>query len=179
MHTAFEKLIGRTAVMVLVTLVAISKAANAIGDVPAKPFGAPNFQGEWEGWLCPKDATHDLDRCSVFALVLYESGENLCGVHSFGLPQASRMDEGTAPSVVGRPVGNLVDVRITSGRAEPEVTLKARITRYRRRIHFQLLTFESGDWLLPKDVWLTRVTREHLLSEEATAEVEAACANDR
>jgi hypothetical protein len=165
----------RTALLFVGLLMGVPGAGNAAAlDKPARP--APEaFQGEWEGWRCPKGISSDVDRCSVFALVLYERNGHLCGLHSFALPRARRTDDGSAPSVAGTASGKIANVKITSGRADPEVTLNARITRDGQRLHFQLLTFEAGDWFLPRNIWLARAPGAHVLSDEATGDAEAAC----
>ena len=168
-------LIERTALLLVGLLMGVPDAGNAGAlDKPARP-ASEAFQGEWEGWRCPKGISSNVDQCSVFALVLFERDGYLCGLHSFALPRARRTDDGIAPSVAGTISGKIAHVKITSGRADPEVTLDARITRDGQRLHFQLLTFAAGDWFLPRNVWLARATGAHVLSDEATSDAEAAC----
>src|ERR1700676_4039037 len=114
------------------------------------------FEGGWNAWLCPAGISQDPNKCGNFALYLYVANGKLCGAHAFATAGGGRTDEGSAPSIVGAIVGSSADIAITSGRADPPVTLRARMTRKGLRLHWKTLDSKLGDYLIPPDVWLTR-----------------------
>jgi hypothetical protein len=146
-------------------------------------FGSPSradrpesvFQGGWAAWLCPRGVAHDPDKCSNFAVYLYAKDGKLCGAHTFASAGASRVDEGVAPSIVGTIVNSSADIEITSGRADPTITLHAQISHSQGRLHWRTLESKSGDYLIPTDAWLTR-SKTPVFSDEFAASLRSACA---
>jgi len=132
------------------------------------------FEGSWSVWLCPAGVAQSADNCARFELYIYESNGELCGAHAFASAGASRVDEGSAPSIVGKVAGYSADVAITSGRADPPVTLHARLTRSGTRLRWKRLDAPLGDYLIPEDVWLSR-NKGPLFSSDFAYELRKAC----
>jgi hypothetical protein len=152
--------------------------ASAIGLIASSLAADPppqSFEGTWEAYpSCPAGAPKNSDRCSYFAIALYERGGKLCGVHSFATPGGARMDDGDAPSIIGSMSGPIAEIQVTSGRADPAVTIHAQITRSGSRLHWQSLEAKDGDYLIAHDVWMTRTSRP-MFSDALNARVKAAC----
>lgn len=133
------------------------------------------FKGGWNAWLCPAGISQDHNKCSHFIVYLYEANGKLCGAHAFATAGGNRTDDGSAPSIVGAIVGSSAEIAITSGRADPPVTIRARITRKGVRLRWKTLDSMQGDYLLSPDVWLTR-DNSPVFSDEFALRLKAACA---
>jgi hypothetical protein len=97
----------------LAWMVGFAALASGIGQRLDAKEPISRFEGSWSVWLCPTGVTQGADNCAQFELYLYESNGELCGAHAFASAEASRVDEGSAPSIVGKVAGYSADVAIT------------------------------------------------------------------
>jgi hypothetical protein len=132
------------------------------------------FAGGWTAWHCPPKVTEDPEKCSNFTIFLYQRQGQLCGVHAYATVNASRVDEGVAPSILGKVTGPEADGVVQSGRADPPVRLRVQLSLVKDRLHWKTVGLEGndGDYLIPDDVWLSR-ERDAALAKDA--DLEAAC----
>jgi uncharacterized protein YecT (DUF1311 family) len=139
----------------------------------------PTFAGGWTAWMCPPGAAHDPEHCASFEIFLYEKEGQLCGAHIFATANATRLDEGGAPSIIGKLNGPEADMIAQSGRSDPPVRMRVRMSLAKNGLHWKMVGMEpsqggSGEYLIPEDVWL-HSTFEHVFSEEFATELKTAC----
>jgi uncharacterized protein YecT (DUF1311 family) len=151
----------------------------ALSQLPRQSQDQPTFAGGWDVWMCPAGVARDPEKCANFSIFLYEKAGQLCGAHIFATANASRLDEGGAPSIIGKSSGLEATVIAESSRSDPPVRLHVRMGLEKNRLHWEVISAEpseggSGEYLIPADVWLTR-TLEPVFSDEFAAELKTAC----
>jgi hypothetical protein len=157
------------------TFSALSIGRSPFGRPPNpqdEPLRLPLFEGEWEATMCPQGIGITPEQCSHFAISLFEKQSQLCGVHSFAAPGAGRVDEGKAPSIVGRFAANKAEIVVTSGRVPTSlrVSLVRSTDGYVDYIHWKALDPNTiSDSLLPINVSLTRPTTPVFAPEHASS----------
>ena len=137
------------------------------------------FVGAWTAWMCPAGVAHDPEKCGNFGIFLYQKEGRLCGAHTFATANASRLDEGGAPSIIGKLNGLEADATVQSGRSDPPVRMRVRMSLAKNTLHWKIVGMEpshggTGEYLIPEDVWLTS-TFEPVFSEDFAAELKTAC----
>ena len=151
-------------------------AALCLGGLPCLAAdGTAGFSGAWVGWLCPPGAQQNVGQCSNFMMELHQDGNRLCGVHAFATPGASRMDEGTPPSISGEVSDDTASVVVVSSRASPPVRVRAELKMAGGALQWQRLENPGGDYLLPMSARLIRSKSKSLFAPVFARELKAAC----
>jgi uncharacterized protein YecT (DUF1311 family) len=154
--------------------------SSASNDTESSAQKRPlTFAGGWTAWMCPPRVEPDPEKCANLGIYLYERHGQLCGAHTFATANATRLDEGGAPSILGKLNGPQAEVIVESGRSEPPVHLRVQISFAKEQLHWKIVGAEpshggSGEYLVPEDVWLRR-DDEPVFSKEFAAELKAAC----
>lgn len=136
---------------------------------------APDYSGAWQGWLCPEGLKRDSGKCSSFVLELHQKDGRLCGAHTFSTADASRVDEGGAPSVSGEVKGETADIMVTSTLGKTPVRVRAALRRAGRALQWQRLDAPQGDYLLPQTARLTKARKKSLFAPLFEQELQAIC----
>lgn len=140
----------------------------------SKAAVAQQFAGDWVAWFCPANVKADPEKCSSFAVVLFEQRGRLCGSHSFATPRGARLDEGAAASIIGTTSKQTAAATIQSGRSGQQMRVQFRLSG--DRVDWQRIDQPAGDHLLPVSARLQRAKRGSLFEESYVAEIEVACA---
>lgn len=134
-----------------------------------------DFSGAWQGWLCPEGVQRDSGRCSTFVLELHQKDHRLCGAHTFSTADASRVDEGAAPSVFGEVKGGTAEIMVTSTFGKTPVKIPAELRRAGSALQWQRLEAPRGDYLLPQRARLMRAKKKTLFAPVFEQELLAIC----
>ena len=151
----------------------------ALSKQSSQTPGQPAFAGAWTAWMCSAGVAHTPEKCANFAIFLYQKEGQLCGAHTFATANATRLDEGEAPSIIGKPNGLEADVTAQSSRSDPPVRMRVRMSLAKNRLHWKMVGLApsqggTGEYLIPEDVWLSR-TFERVFSKDFAAELKTAC----
>ncbi|HEY8605778.1 MAG TPA: hypothetical protein VIM12_01530 [Noviherbaspirillum sp.] len=152
-------------------LLALSLLAAAF---PARA-DTSDFSGAWQAWLCPEGVQRESGKCSTFVLELHQKGERLCGVHTFSTADATRVDEGVAPSLSGTMSDEVATVTVTSTFGRAPVPVKAELRRTGATLQWLRLDAPKGDFLLPQKARLTRAKKKSLFAPLFAQELQAVC----
>ncbi|GIZ52258.1 hypothetical protein [Noviherbaspirillum aridicola] len=156
---------------VLRTIVPIFLLALA---APA-PAQTGDYAGAWQAWLCPEGLQRDSGRCSTFVLELHQKEGRLCGSHMFSNADASRIDEGGAPSITGESGGETAEVVLTSTFGKTPVQIRGELKRVGSALQWQRLDAPRGDYLLPQKARLTKAKKKSLFAPVFEQELQAIC----
>jgi hypothetical protein len=143
------------------------------------PAARPLLAGGWSAWMCPAGVKEDPDRCSMFAIFLYDRAGQLCGLYTYVGPAAERADAGGTPSIIGRSNGAEATVVAQSDWSDPPVRVHAQMTLKDNRLHWKSGAVDipkgsSGEYWIPDDVWLNR-TSDSVVSDKVLADLHTAC----
>jgi uncharacterized protein YecT (DUF1311 family) len=152
---------------------------EALSKQRGQTRGQQTFAGAWTARMCPAGVAQNPEKCASFDIFLYQKEGQLCGAHTFATANASRLDEGGAPSIIGKLDGLEADVTAQSGRSDPPVRMRVRMSLAKNRLHWKMVGMEpsqggTGEYLIPEDVWLSS-TFESVFSEDFAAELETVC----
>lgn len=140
-------------------------------------FAADDFSGAWVAWLCPGDAQRDSGRCSNFVLELHQKGDQLCGAHFFSTAGAERIDEGMAPSVLGRIANDTANAVAVSTRSGAPVKVRVEMKKTGGGLQWLRLENPAGDYLLPQATRLSKSKSKTLFAPVFEQELKAACSS--
>ena len=144
-----------------------------------QPPGQHAFAGAWTAWMCPAGVAHIPEKCANFAIFLYQKEGQLCGAHTFATANATRLDEGEAPSIIGKLEGLEADVTAQSSRSDPPARMRVQMSLSKNRLLWKMVGMEpsqggTGEYLIPEDVWLSR-TFERVFSKDFAVDLKTAC----
>ena len=134
----------------------------------------PRFEGMWATQFCPSGIALGSEECSHFSIQLIRKKDRICGGHAFATSRAGRLDEGDGNSIVGSRKGAIMQFRITSGRADPTVTLKGTLRISGTHLIWRASQNKSGDCLIPPSARLKSQSIA-IFSQEAETQLNVAC----
>lgn len=137
--------------------------------------GNPDLSGAWQAWLCPQGLQRDSGRCSTFVLELHQKDGRICGAHTFSTADASRVDEGAAPSVVGKIAGDTAEVAVTSTVGGTPLQVRAELARAGAGLQWLRQDAPRGEYLLPQKARLTKARKKSLFAPVFEQELRAIC----
>lgn len=149
----------------LLALAAHASAASSDND----------FSGAWVATLCPADVKPQSGQCSNFVLELHQKEGKVCGAHFFATAGAARVDEGSAPSLVGDIADGTASVVVVSGRGSPPVRVRVEMKKVNGALQWQRLDSPRGDFLMPLSARMTRSRAKTLFAPVFEQELKAAC----
>jgi len=152
---------------------------EALSKQRGQTQGQQAFAGAWTAWMCPAGVAHVPEKCANFDVFLYQKGERICGAHTFATANATRLDEGGAPSIIGKLDGVEANVTAQSSRSDPPVRMRVQMSFAKKKLPGKMVGMEpsrggTGEYLIPEDVWLSS-TFEPVFSEDFAAELKTAC----
>ena len=113
-----------------IMFVAASCEAGAAGT---KSGGA--FQGSWRVQWCPAGRS-DGD-CGGLSVVLFQSGDTLCGTYSGASPGLDQVDDGELDAIVGQAVGRVAVLAVRGGRSGEVRLVRAQLKG--AKLHWRVL----------------------------------------
>lgn len=156
----------RIAALLLVCLSATPLAARAADD----------WNGSWIGYVCPAGVTGNAARCASFFLRLHSRNARVCGSHVYATAGAREMDEGGTPSVLAKLEGKNANGTIESARTSPPTTLPVVLHLENEELRWQRTANPAGDYLLPRNVTMTRSRQGSMLSPLFEQRLASSCA---
>jgi hypothetical protein len=143
---------------------------------PVAAFAAENdWNGSWTGYACPKGVATDPARCSSFFLRLHSRNAKVCGSHVFATAGAKQMDEGGTPSVLAQLEGNTASGKVESLRTSPPTSIVVTLHLDNGELRWQRNDNPAGDYLLPRNLVLTRSRQGSMLSAMFEQRLSASC----
>jgi len=160
-----------TALLMLLIATGVCSSKKSFGQ-----SGAVDVSGSWQAWFCPQRAAlPDPEKCSSFALELFQYGDRICGSHSFATPRGARLDEGGAPSIRGKANGDTGTLSIDSSRFEGQ--LHAEVKRNGSQLHWRRTNDPPGGYLIPESATLSRVKQGAALSLDFVEQLRRTCSS--
>ena len=105
----------------------------AVSAASAKAGGA--FQGSWRVQWCPAGRS-DGD-CGGLSVVLFQSGDTLCGTYSGASPGLDQVDDGEPDAIVGQAVGRVAVLAVRGGRSGEVRLVRAQLKG--AKLHWRVL----------------------------------------
>lgn len=134
-----------------------------------------DYAGAWQAWLCPEGLQRDSGRCSTFVVELHQKDGRLCGSHMFSNADASRIDEGGAPSISGEVRGETAEIVLTSTFGKTPLQIRGELRRTGNNLQWQRLDAPRGEFLLPQKARLMKAKKKTLFAPVFEQELQAIC----
>jgi len=123
-----KRIVRCTAVMVFLSVFC---SASAAGTKP----GGTAFQGSWRVQWCP--AGRSGGDCGGLSVVLFQSGDTLCGTYAGASPSLEQVDDGESDAIVGQVVGRVAVLAVRGGRSGEVRLVRAELKG--SRLHWRVL----------------------------------------
>lgn len=148
-----------------------------LSAVPLAGHAADNdWNGSWIGYVCPAGVASNPARCASFFLRLHSRNAKICGSHVYATAGAREMDEGSTPSLLARLEGKNANGTIESARTTPPTSLPVVLHLENEELRWQRNANPAGDYLLPRNVSMTRSRQGSMLSPMFEQRLASSCA---
>jgi hypothetical protein len=151
-------------------------ALACLGLCPLMAVAQDDWDGAWTGYVCPPGSAVNPARCASLYLRLYSRNARVCGSHVFATAGAKEMDEGGTPSIVASVEHKLARGTVQSTRASPALSIPLSMQLDGQALRWQLGGNPDGDYLLPRNLALTRSKQGGMLSPMFEQRLSASCA---
>lgn len=115
------------------TAIVLALAPYGVSAASTKAGGA--FQGDWSVRWCPKGRS-DGD-CGGLSIVLFQSGDTICGTYSAASPALEQVDDGEPDAIVGQAIGRVAVLAVRGGRSGEVRLVRAELKG--SRLHWRVL----------------------------------------
>lgn len=115
------------------TVIVLALVSSSASAASAKTGGA--FLGSWRVEWCP--AGRSEGDCGGLSVVLFQSGDTVCGTYSGASPALEQVDDGEPDAIVGQVVGRVAILAVRGGRSGEVRLVRAELKG--SRLHWRVL----------------------------------------